>query len=392
MLKDTVNAFVPGGIFTIEGAKQGPLTGLTFAAKDLFEVAGHITTAGNPTWAATHPIPERSSPLVDQLLKAGATLVGKTITDELAFSLHGDNIHYGAPINSAAPDRVTGGSSSGSVAAAAARLVDFALGTDTGGSIRVPASYCGVWGLRSTHNSLSREGLVPLHHLYDTPGWFAADADVFVRVGDVLCAPSSYAPKRVIVLQDVADLADPIFRTPLARVQKTLEQIIGGPSSINIADGENLHDWRMAYATSGSYEGWQIHGEWITQAKPQFAPAIAARWKAASEITADQAKAARDKAASIRAHIRTIINENTVAVLPSAASLAPLRKADPAEVDAIRLRTMAMTCVAGIAGLPQVNMPFTTEQGEPIGISLMGPPGSDAALIQLAVKTQALSR
>lgn len=384
MLKDTVNAFVPGGLFTIEGANQGPLAGLTFAAKDLFDVAGYPTTAGNLTWAATHAIPERSSPLIDQLLQAGATLVGKTITDELAFSLHGDNIHYGAPINSAAPDRVTGGSSSGSVAAAAARLVDFALGTDTGGSIRVPASYCGVWGLRSTHNSLSREGLVPLHHLYDTPGWFAHEAEIFARVADVLCKPSAYAPKRAVLLQDVASLADPIFHEPLARVQKALTKVISAPSRINIAEGESLHDWRMAYATSGGYEGWQIHGEWITKEKPQFAPAIAARWKAASEITADQAQAAREKAVRIRAHVRNIVDEQTVAILPSAASLAPLRNADPAEVDAIRLRTMAMTCVAGIAGLPQVNLPFRTAEG-PVGISLLGPAGSDAALIRLAV-------
>jgi amidase len=304
MLKDTVNAFVPGGIFTIEGAKQGPLAGLTFAAKDLFDVAGHPTTAGNPTWAATHAMPERSSPLIDQLLQAGATLVGKTITDELAFSLHGDNIHYGAPINSAAPDRVTGGSSSGSVAAAAARLVDFALGTDTGGSIRVPASYCGVWGLRSTHNSLSREALVPLHHLYDTPGWFAHEPEIFARVADVLCKPSAYAPKRAVLLQDVASLADPIFYEPLARVQKALAQVISTPSPLNIAEGESLHDWRMAYATSGGYEGWQIHGEWITKEKPQFAPAIAARWKAASEITAEQARQGRPHSRACAQHCR----------------------------------------------------------------------------------------
>jgi amidase len=384
MLKDTVNAFVPGGIFTIKGASQGPLAGLTFAAKDLFDVAGHQTGAGNPTWAATHPAPDQSSPLIGKLLQAGATFVGKTITDELAFSLHGDNIHYGAPINHAAPDRVTGGSSSGSVAAVAARLVDFALGTDTGGSIRVPSSYCGVWGLRSTHGSLSGEGLVPLHRLYDTPGWFAHQAETFAQVADVLCITTDYAPKRAVLLQDVASLADPVFQPALSRVVEAMAMRLGNVTPINIAEGENLHDWRMAYATSGGHEGWQIHRDWITRHQPQFAPAIAARWKAASEITDAQGQAARQKAAAIRAQIRRQIDQNTVAILPSAASLAPLRNADPAQVDAIRLRTMAMTCVGGLSGLPQVNIPFSAEDG-PVGISLMGPPGSDAALIRLAV-------
>lgn len=392
MIKDTVGAFVPNGVFTIEGRAGGALEGLTFAAKDLFDVAGHPTGAGNPTWLATHPVPEKSSPIVDALLDAGATLVGKTITDELAYSLHGDNIHYGAPVNAAAPDRVTGGSSSGSVAAVAARLVDFALGTDTGGSTRVPASYCGVWGLRTTHGALPGAGLVPLHRLYDTPAWFAHQAETFARVGDVLMPKSAYAPSRAILLQDVASFADPVFGEPLARVIKALEASFGEVAPCNIADGEKLEDWRAAYGASGGHEGWQIHGEWITRHKPVFAPAIAARWKAASEITAEAGAAARAKAAAVRKHVRAIIDESTIAVLPSAASLAPLRNADPADVDAVRMRTMAMTCVAGIAGLPQVSMPFLSAKGVPIGISLMGPAGSDAALIHLAVKIHALAQ
>lgn len=392
MIKDTVGAFMPDGLFTIEGRKGGALDGLTFAAKDLFDVAGRPTSAGNPTWLATHPVPDKSSPIVNALLDTGATLVGKTITDELAYSLHGDNMHYGAPVNAAAPDRVTGGSSSGSVAAVAAHLVDFALGTDTGGSVRVPASYCGVWGLRTTHGALPAAGLVPLHRLYDTPSWFAHDAETFARVGDVLMPKSAYAPSRAILLQDVAAFADPVFDEPLARVVKTLERSFGHVAACNIADSEKLEDWRTAYGVSGGHEGWQIHGEWISQHKPLFAPAIAARWKAASEIMPEAGAAARAKAAAVRAHVRGIIDEKTIAVLPSAASLAPLRNANPADVDAVRMRTMAMTCVAGIAGLPQVNMPFVSADQVPIGISLMGPAGSDAALIHLAVKIHDLAQ
>ena len=175
-IDDTVGAWVPHGRFVVTGTGGGPLAGLSFAAKDLYDVAGHVTGAGNPTWLLTHGPAARSSPVIDRLLESGATLHGKVLTDELAYSILGENLHYGTPLNLRAPGRVPGGSSSGSAAAVAARLVDFALGTDTGGSTRVPASYCGLWGLRTTHGLLSRDGLVPLHPSFDTPTWLARES------------------------------------------------------------------------------------------------------------------------------------------------------------------------------------------------------------------------
>jgi amidase len=201
-IDDSVCAWVPHGRFVVPGRPEGPLRDLRFAAKDLFDVAGHPTGAGNPDWLVSHEIALRSSPIVDSLLGAGATLMGKVLTDELAYSLHGDNAHYGAPLNARAPDRVTGGSSSGSAAAVAAGLVDFALGTDTGGSTRVPASYCGLWGLRTTHGLLPTEGLVPLHPSYDTVTWLARDRQVFGRVGKVLLPASPFKPRRIIRVDD----------------------------------------------------------------------------------------------------------------------------------------------------------------------------------------------
>ncbi len=388
-IEDSVGAWVPHGRFVVQGTASGPLAGLTFAAKDLFDVAGHATGAGNPTWLATHAPATRSSPLVEALLGAGAQLMGKTITDELAYSLHGDNVHYGAPLNARAPERVTGGSSSGSAAAVAARLVDFALGTDTGGSTRVPASYCGLWGLRPTHGLLSAEGLVPLHPRYDTPTWLAHEASTFARVGEVLLPAGAYTPTRLLRLDDISALADEAFAQPLAKVIAALQKALGAQAqSVRASEGSSLEYWRGAYAASGAFEGWQVHGDWITQARPTFAPAIAARWRGASEVSADAAAKADAQARSIRAQVRALLGEDGVAVLPSAASLAPLRNADPADVDAIRLRTMAMSCIGGLSGLPQVSMPFTAPDGTPIGISLLGPAGSDLALIRLAIATQ----
>lgn len=381
---DDIGAWMPHGRFVLPGAADGPLAGLCFVAKDIFDVAGHATSAGNPTWLATHPVPTRHSAVVAQLLQAGATLAGKVLTDELAYSLHGDNAHYGAPVNVRAPGRVTGGSSSGTAAAVAARRVDFGLGTDTGGSTRVPASYCGLWGLRTTHGAVSCEGLVPLHPMFDTVTWLAHDADTFARVGALLLPPSGHVFGRTLRLDDAAALADAEFAAPLQRVLEAVAAVLGSaPTPADAAPAEDLSSWRQIYATAGAHEGWQTHGAWITAQRPVFGPAIAARWRAASQVGDAAAAEARGQVQRVRAQVRALLGDDGVAVLPSAASLAPRRDADPAAVDAVRLRTMAITCIAGLAGLPQVSLPLATPEGLPLGISLLGPAGSDRALIAL---------
>jgi amidase len=385
-IHDRVGAWVPHGRFVRPGHADGPLAGLRFAAKDVFDVAGHPTGAGNPAWLASHPVPTASSPLVDALLQAGATLAGKVLTDELAYSIHGDNIHYGTPVNSAAPERVTGGSSSGSAAAVAARLVDFALGTDTGGSTRVPASYCGLWGLRSTHGLLSRDGLVPLNPLFDTATWLAHEAGIFERVAGVLLPASSFARTRVVEPADAWAEADPVFQPALQRARDTLAGLLGAPVEKITAAPDGLDAWRQDYVTASAFNGWQTHGDWIESHSPHFAPPIAARWRFASTVTAEDAAAARERIAGVRAHVRGWLGDDGVAVLPSAASLAPLRDADPAAVDAVRLRTLRITSIAGLAGLPQVSLPLRSAEGAPLGVSLLGPAGSDRALIALAVR------
>jgi amidase len=384
-IDDHVGAWTPHGRFVIEGAASGPLAGLSFAAKDLFDVAGHPTGAGNPVWLATHPVPERSSPLVDALLAAGATLVGKTLADELAYSINGDNVHYGTPLNVRAPGRVPGGSSSGSAAAVAAGLCDFALGTDTGGSTRVPASYCGIWGLRTTHGLLSREGLVALNPGFDTPTWLAHDAATFLAVARVLLPATPFRFTRALLLEDTLAQADDAFR-PAA--EQLFDALSHGREAIRTAASDQadaLEQWRQTYITASAREAWQVHGDWIGANTPGFGAAVAARFKTASGIGADAADAAVARQALIRASVRALLGEDGVAILPSAASVAPPLDASGAEVDQVRSRTFRITCVAGLAGLPQVSLPFVSASGLPAGISLLGPAGSDLALVELAV-------
>lgn len=386
-IEDTIGAWVPHGRFSLPATGEGSLSGLTFAVKDLFHIAGIPTSAGNPTWLATHPTPTVTSPLVEQLRAAGASVAGKVITDELAYSLNGDNMHYGTPVNVNAPGRVTGGSSSGSAAAVAAKLVDFALATDTGGSTRVPASYCGIWGLRTTHGLVSCENVVPLHGSFDTMNWFAHDAQTFARVAKVLLPTSNFRPTRILKPSAVWALASEDFQVALNDVLEKTVKLLGQPAEEMSFTGpdETLEQWRIAYVGHGASEAWALHGDWITANNPSFSAPITARWEAAKNLSEHDAQIAIQNTTRIKQHVRSLLGEDAIVILPSAAGLAPLIDATGADVDAMRTRTMHITCIGGISGVCQVSIPYKNAQGLPVGVSLMGPAGSDLALIDLAI-------
>src|SRR6266568_8727715 len=228
-MPDEIGAFVPGQQFRLAGSPGGPLSGLTFAAKDLFDVAGRPTGGGNPDWARSHPIPTRHAWAVQTLLDAGADLIGKTITDEVSLGILGENPFEGTPVNPRAPGRVPGGSSAGSAAAVAARLCDTALGTDTGGSVRVPASFCGLYGIRPTHGRLDVSGMMVQAPSSDTTGWFARDPTTFAKVASVMLGEAIAAalPSRLIIAVDAFAFADPEVAAALRPMVERLQALIG---------------------------------------------------------------------------------------------------------------------------------------------------------------------
>ncbi len=271
--------------FPLEPTGEGPLSGLRFAVKDLIDVAGRTTGCGNPTWAATHPPATVHAVCVEQLLAAGARAVGKTVTDELAFSLIGANHFYGTPLNPAAPDRVPGGSSSGSASVVACGLADFALGTDTGGSVRVPASNCGIWGLRPSHGIVSLAGVMPFSPTYDTVGVLAAGAEILERAMLVLLSAEraeAVEPPAVYLLDEPFALAEPAVRNALAgpveQLKSRFDDRVQLKSLAEIVDHDDaeLDLWREAYSVLQWAEVESSLGAWIAHAKPEFGPATAA--------------------------------------------------------------------------------------------------------------------
>jgi amidase len=377
---DELGAFVPGPLCWRAATGRGALDGWHFAVKDLIDVAGYRTGGGHPDWLRDQPVAADSAPVVRMLLAAGATLAGKTITDELAFSLEGRNVHYGMPINPACPDRIPGGSSSGSAVAVAGGLVDFALGTDTGGSVRVPASFVGVCGFRPTHGTVSLDGVIPFAPSYDTVAWFARDAGLLAQVGAVLLPRRRTLPiTRLWLVSDAFALAD-------TGVERRLRKAV---ADWPLAGEKMLFEgraaaWLECYRVLQGREIWQNLGPWIGRAKPQFGADIAARFADAATISADQAEGHRAARAAFAARLGALVPVDTALVIPTAPCPALRRDADAATIAAFYRRALTLGSIAGHCGAPQVSLPAVGDEGCPIGVSLVAARGCDLALLDLA--------
>ncbi|MEU4657362.1 amidase [Streptomyces sp. NPDC023723] len=366
----------------------GPLDALGVAVKDLFDVAGHPVGGGVPAWLAGQRPRTSSAPAVAALLGAGAHVVGIARTDEFAYSLAGDNAHYGTPPNPAAPDGVSGGSTSGPAAAVALGQADVGLGTDTAGSIRVPASYQGLVGLRTTHGAVTAAGVLPLAPSFDTVGWLTRDVVTSAAVARVLLGPAGArtpAVRRTVRLPVVEALAGPEVRESFGT---TVRELTGTgalpPAETEDLPSELLEHWFTAFRTVQAWEAWQAHGAWITAHPGTLGAAVGGRFAQAAEVTEAEAGDARKVVAEAREELWARL-AGSVLVLPSASGPAPSRGATGARIEAERAATLRMTCLAGLAGAPALSLPLLRlPDGRPAGVCLLGPPGADHTLLALA--------
>lgn len=382
MIDDRHGAFCKHDPVSLPGARSGPLAGLRFAAKDIFDVEGFRSCCGNPDWLRTHgPAPSNATAL-QALLGAGAELVGKTQMDELAYSINGENHFYGTPINPRNPDRIPGGSSSGSAVAVAAGLVDFAMGTDTAGSVRLPASYCGIYGFRPTHGSVPIEGCMPLAPSYDTVGWFARDLATLERVGRALLPlRASARPARLLIASDAFGLARDAVRAALAPHAAGLCAGFARFEEVALSQ-EGLLAWQRTMRVVQGHEVWQAHGEWIARAKPAFGPGTRERIQWASTIAREDALAASARREEISRRLDALLDD-AVLCIPTVPFVAPLRRAPTAEQD--RTDALSLLCVASLGRLPQITIPVATAEGCQVGLSLIAARGADLALLDAAL-------
>ncbi len=383
---DPVGAFCRHNHVALKGAQGGPLAGLAFGAKDVFHIAGTPTGFGHPAWLATHEPPRDTATAVQRLLDAGAGLVGKTHTDELAYSLTGENVHYGTPVNARAPDRIPGGSSNGSAAAVTADLVDFAIGTDCGGSVRLPASYCGILGMRPTVDRVPLDGVIPFGPPFDVAGWFARDADVLEKVGRVLLADDSEPepPRRLLRAADAFAMVDETVAGALDGAIEKVAALVGPVEDVTVAP-EGLESWFDTFRILQAASIWANHGAWIRETRPDFGPGVRERFEWAEALGGDAVEAAGPRLDAIRARIAEVVGPGDVLCLPTSPRVAPPKNTPVDDIE-IRYRHQAMhlLCIAGLGGLPQISLPMAELGGLPLGLSLNGPRGADMRLLGLA--------
>ncbi len=377
---DPYNAFCRPTYVALNGALDGPLHGLSFAVKDVFDIAGHRTGNGNPVWLETHAPASRTASSVERLLAAGAHMVGKTHTDEMAYSLNGENVHYGTPVNPKAPGRIPGGSSSGSAAAVSGGLVDFALGTDCGGSVRLPASYCGIYGIRTTHGLVPADGVVDLAASFDTVGWFARDAQTMRRVGEVLLPASGFKSKRLLIAQDAFSFAGAEVAEALATPVSRLGHAFANRHEVSVYTGDPAA-WPKIFRILQGDEIRKRHSAWIDAHDPNFGPGIAERFRWTRSIDPSEVEKMRPLREGVARHMDALLGDDAVLCLPTAPGIAPKLATPVAELEAFRARAFALLCIAGLARLPQISLPLGAIAGCPLGLSLIAPRGADRGLL-----------
>lgn len=387
-----------------QGAWEGPLAGLTVAVKDLFAIKGYRIGAGNPTFLDGSRAEPTTAPAVSDLLHGGASLRGIARTDEFAYSIAGNNAHYGTPPNGALPGALPGGSSSGPASAVATGQADIGLATDTAGSVRVPASYQGLWGLRTTHGLVPRQGLLPLAQSFDTIGWLTRDGETLQRVVDWCLSYDSSAstesvygesgsdlPWRFLVPSEVLASVEPETRAAFDAFLSRLGAASEGPETsapdIGSVDIGDLDEFHAPFRTVQGAEAWRNNGEWVTAHPDAVGAAVAERFLAASQITAEEESSSREALVPLRERLALLLKD-AVLILPTVPGPAPMRTAGGERVDAIRRETLRMTTPAAIAGCPAISIPLLTVPSQlgpaPVGICLISRAGTDIALVRLA--------
>ena len=389
-MKDDYGAFLDEIDLYVAGAAEGTLAGLTFAVKDVFAIAGQVAGNGHPDWRRTHAVAATTAPAVEAMLDAGATLVGVTVADELCYSLSGENRHYGMPTNPRTADRLPGGSSSGSACAVAGGLTDLALGTDCGGSVRVPASFCGIFGFRPTHGRVSLDGVPPFAPSFDTVGWFAADGARLEDMGRVLLDNRAAVdrPRRLVVATDLWREVNAEVRQALAPALERVERVLGVEARQVTLAPQGIEHWAETFRILQAAQIWTHLGPWVRDVHPNCGPGVARRLEWAATVSADNRATAR---VEIVERLEECFADDALLCIPTA-GLSPRRDSSQKELEAFRASTLRLTCSAGLAGLPQIQLPLAAVNDCPVGLSLIAWRSRDEWLLALGREISSAGR
>ncbi|KAJ1387450.1 Amidase signature domain [Sesbania bispinosa] len=381
------------------------LNSLTFSVKDMYDVKGYVVGFGSPEWARTHPAATSTATTILALLEAGATCVGTNVTDELAYSINGENIHYGTPRNPCAPDRVPGGSSSGSAVAVSAKLVDFSLGTDCIGSSRVPASYCGIFGIRPSHDAISRSGVTPMAQSLDTVGWFARNPTILKKVGQVLLHLPNVTharPSHIIIADDCFQLSSIPYDALTQMVIKVSEKLYGGdvlkheilgdyvkanvPSLKHFLNKEHMNPLdalSSAMQLLARYEFKNNYGEWISTVKPNLGPGVSENVAEALKTTGENIDICHSIKGEWREALNALLGDFGILIIPTVSGPPPKLQTNASELKDFNARAFTLQSIAGFSGCCQISIPLGMYNNLPISISFVARHGADGFLLSL---------
>lgn len=359
---------------------HGPLDGLTFTVKDNIDIAGHRTSYGSPAWQKTNPAPVYHALCVDQLLAAGAHCVGKAVADEFTYSLDGESAFFGTPRNARAPDRIPGGSSSGSAASVANGIADFSIGTDSGGSVRVPASLCGIWGMRPSLHRISEAGVLPFMPGVSTVGILATGFAVLDAVARILLRSGSKPVpplSRLLLLMDAVEIADPAVQEQVRRTLDNIAQrsglaiepvrfaqLIGEDRPLTDCNLKALRDLQTAEFQS-------TLGNWIETEQPELGPVFSVVYENVRQFDRIAALTNMAQCERFFEQINAALPVGTLICFPTTPVIAPRKGSLNTQEAAMDFynRTMAITAFSGVARLPEISAPLMTVDGCPVGLS-----------------------
>tara|TARA_B110000240_G_scaffold130382_1_gene144761 strand:- start:682 stop:1818 length:1137 start_codon:yes stop_codon:yes gene_type:complete len=359
---------------------NGNLKNLKFVLKDMCDVKNIKTSCGNPDFYKACEPAKKHAEFLSNILSEGAILEGITICDEFFYSVIGENSHYGTPKNLNAPNCVPGGSSSGSAAALTTDLFDFSIGSDTGGSVRVPASFCGLLGIRPTHGRINANGVYPMAPSFDTIGWFSNNIKTFQKIGEVLLDKNeneNITFNQFVIAEDLLELVDTDIKNQFNSYYKELHPNIKHIRLSKFSKSEIADNFRILQA--GEIKEHVI--PWIEKNKPKISLEINSRIEMASEILPLEIDAAKTFRQEIISEINNSLPEGDIAIFPTTPFSAPKCGQSDQDLGSDRKKIMEMTSIAGMTSRPQISIPKFKGKTGPVGISILGWQYSDEILL-----------
>lgn len=377
------------------GESRGPLDGLLVSIKDLFDVAGEPTTAGSAMLRDAAPAAQ-DAVIVQRLRAAGAVIIGKTNMTEFAYSGLGLNPHWGTPGNARDPSRVPGGSSSGAGVAAALGLCDIAIGTDTGGSVRIPAALNGVTGFKPTAARVQREGAFPLSYTLDSIGPLAAGVRLCAEADAVMAAaaPHALAPVplsalTIAVVEEFLEGLEPVvftaFEATLRQLEKSGAQIVWAEIGPLIAAMRTA----LADAPIVPVEAAEIHAAHLDSNRAAFDPQVLARILGGVQVTAPRYVATLRRRQQLIAALDAELADGRILAMPTVPMVAPSLEsvADTQAFQTTNGLILRNPSFANFFDLCGISLPMPTE-GLPMGLMLLGRHGTDSTLLAAALAVE----